>query len=282
MIREFDLTSLIEPISKLVQSANFDLDESVVKLLKEFYSKETNETARDILKIIIENQKLAREQRKPLCQDTGVAVFFLEIGQDIHFVNGDLETVINQAVSKGYKEGYLRKSIVTQPFSKRINTKDNTPAIINTKIVPGNKLKIEFAPKGGGAENMSRIAMLKPTEGKAGVINFVKETVSKAGGNPCPPIIVGVGIGGSFDYAALLAKKALFKPIDTVDDDEEIIALENQLLNEINQTNIGPQGLGGDTTALKVNVMTAPCHIASMPVAVNIQCHSHRHKSLII
>ncbi|MCX6357881.1 MAG: fumarate hydratase, partial [Candidatus Aureabacteria bacterium] len=241
----------------------------------------TSPVAKGILKTLIQNAKIAREEKLPICQDTGMAVVFLEVGQDVHCVGGDLEAAVNEGVRQGYKEGYLRKSVVGHPV-KRGNTGDNTPAIIHTRIIPGDKVKITVAPKGFGSENMSFVKMLKPTEGYRGVEDFVIECVKKAGGNPCPPIVVGVGVGGTFEKAAIMAKEALTRTLGQKSPDAGIAKLEGELLEEINKTGIGPQGLGGRTTALAVHVNHFPTHIAGMPVAVNICCHAYRHGTRIL
>lgn len=229
----------------------------------------------------MENAKIANEENVPMCQDTGYAVFFVELGQEVHIVDGYLYDAINEGVRKGYQEGYLRKSIVGHPLLRQ-NTGDNTPAVIHTTVVPGDKISITIAPKGGGSENMSGIAMLKPAQGVEGVKNFVLEQVKKAGPNPCPPIVVGVGIGGTFEKSALLAKEALLRPIGQKNPLPDIAELEDELLTKVNQLGIGPQGLGGRTTALAVHVEIYAAHIASLPVAVNINCHATRHKSVVL
>ena len=226
---------------------------------------------------LIENARIAREEQIPLCQDCGTAVVFLEIGQDVH-ITGDLYTAIEEGVRQGYTKGYLRKSIVRQPFSARINTKDNTPPVIHTEIVPGEQLKITVMSKGAGAENMSRLAMLKPGDGRQGIIDLVVKTVDEAGGNACPPLIIGLGIGGTAEKAMLLAKKALSRKIAEPNPDPEVARLEEEILAKVNALGIGPLGFGGRTTALAVHAEVMPSHIASLPVAVNLQCHSSRHK----
>ncbi len=227
------------------------------------------------------NAEIGRKEHVPVCQDTGYAVVFVEIGQDVQIVGDGLQEAINEGVRRGYKSGYLRKSIVENPLT-RVNTGDNTPAVIHTDIVPGDSLRITFMAKGGGCENMSRTAMLTPAQGRDGVISFVVETVKTAGANPCPPIIVGVGLGGTFEYASLLSKKAILRSVGSHNKDNAIAGLEDELLEKINKLGIGPQGFGGRITALAVHVETYPCHIASLPVAVNIECHSHRPKSIVI
>jgi fumarate hydratase subunit alpha len=280
-MREIKAEYIKSTINNLFKQANYYLDEDLPDLLNSFISKESNPLAKSILEKLIINARLADKLQKPLCQDTGVAVVFLEIGQDLHIL-GDLREAIESGIMESYKENYFRKSMVSDPCFGRENTNTNLPAIIHTEIVSGDKLKITVAPKGGGSENMSRIAMLKPSDGIEGIKDFVLDTVMKAGGNPCPPIIIGVGVGGNFEACATMAKKSLMRPLNSLNKDPLWAEVEMNLLKRINKTNIGPQGLGGDTTALKVFIETMPCHIASLPVAVNIQCHSHRHTSTII
>ena len=274
-------SEIIEKVSQLCKDANFNLNEDVLKALTDSYEAEVSPVAKEVFAELLENAKIARECQMPICQDTGVAVVFVEVGENVEITDGHLYDAINEGVRKGYKEGYLRKSIVTDPLN-RLNTGDNTPAIIHTEIVPENHLKITFMAKGGGCENMSRIAMLTPADGREGVINFVVETVKIAKANPCPPIIVGVGIGGTFDYTALLAKKSLLRPLGTRHPDPDTAALEEDMLERINNLGIGAQGLGGWVTALDVHVERYPCHIASLPVAVNIECHAHRVKTAVL
>ncbi len=280
-MRKLSAKTITEAVTTLCKEANYFLGQDVVNAFKSYKEKETSSTGKDILEQLLTNAEIARTEEVPMCQDTGYAVFFIEVGQDLHIVEGLLDDAINEGVRKGYLEGYLRKSIVGHPLN-RVNTGDNTPAVIHTKIVAGDKLKITIAPKGGGSENMSGIRMLKPAEGVEGVKNFVLETVEKAGPNPCPPIVVGVGIGGTFEKAALLAKQSLLRPIGSRNSQQDMADLENELLDKINKLGIGPQGLGGITTALDVHIETYPAHIASLPVAVNINCHAARHKSTIL
>lgn len=280
-MREIHADLITKEVKRLVMEANFFLPEDVLESLKRSKKDEKWELASNTLGKIIENAKIAKDTEVPMCQDTGMVVAFVEIGQDIHVINGSIEDAINEGVRQGYEEGYLRKSIVKDPLD-RVNTKDNTPAIIHYDIVPGDKMSIIISPKGFGSENMSRIKMLKPAEGIEGVKDFVLETVTLAGPNPCPPIIVGVGIGGTFEKAALLAKKSLMRNVDEYSSDSFYENLEKQLLKEINDLGIGPQGFGGKTTALKVNIETFPTHIAGLPVAVNISCHATRHKQVIL
>ncbi len=254
-----------------------DVDDKIVQCRE----VETWNIAREVLQTIEENIHIARKENIPLCQDTGMACIFIEMGQDVHIIGGSLEDAINEGVAEGYKEGYLRKSIVSDPI-ERINTGDNTPAVIYYNIVQGDKIKITVAPKGFGSENMSKIAMLKPADGLEGIKNFILDVVKEAGPNPCPPIVVGVGIGGTFDKCAYLSKKALLRSIDLRNKNKFYKDLEEELLEKINSLGIGPQGFGGKTTALAVNIETFPTHIAGLPVAVNVSCHVTRHKEEII
>ncbi|SHI49103.1 fumarate hydratase [Desulfofundulus thermosubterraneus] len=280
-MRLVDTATITATVAELCQKANYELGEDVLAAFKEALGQEISLTGRDILQQLLENARIAREEQVPMCQDTGFAVVFLEVGQEVVVSGGDLYEAVNEGVRRGYQEGYLRKSIVDHPL-RRKNTGDNTPAVIHTRIVPGDKLKIIVAPKGGGSENMSGLRMLKPAEGVEGVKKFVIEQVRAAGPNPCPPVVVGVGIGGTFEKAALLAKEALLRPLGQPHPDTEIACLERELLEAINNLGIGPQGLGGRTTALAVHVEVFPCHIASLPVAVNINCHASRHKEAIL
>jgi fumarate hydratase subunit alpha len=282
IMKEIPASKITESVARLCLSASFELGDDVLAALKKAEREEESPTGKEALRQLIENARIAREESLPLCQDCGTAVVFLEIGQDVHIVGGDLNTAISAGVSKGYTEGYLRKSIVRQPFSARVNTKDNTPPVIHTEVVPGDKLKITVMCKGGGAENMSRLGMLTPGAGRQGVIDFIVKTVDEAGGKACPPVIVGVGIGGTSDMVMMLAKKALLRAVGKPNPDPELADLERELLTRINDLGIGPGGLGGRVTALAVHVETMPAHIASMPVAVNMQCHSARHKEVVL
>lgn len=281
MMREIDVKIIEDKIAELCIEANHYLGDDLKSCISRKLDEESWPVAKDILSSIEENIAIAEEGVFPLCQDTGMACVFLEIGQDVHLTGGDLTDAVNEGVRRGYAEGFLRKSIVEDPL-RRKNTEDNTPAYINTEIVPGDKVKITVAPKGFGSENMSRIKMLPPSAGEDGVKDFVVETCSEAGANPCPPIVVGVGIGGTFDKAALMAKKALLVPVDRENDDEYYRDMECELLERINCLGIGPQGFGGKTTALSVKIITAPTHIAGLPVAVNVNCHVSRHKEAVI
>lgn len=280
-MRTIHTDAITEAVARLCMDANYDLNHDIEAALSAFCQEEPSPNGREILQDILANAKLARECAMPICQDTGMAVFRVEVGQDVHIEGGGLTDAINEGVRQGYKEGYLRKSVVGDPL-RRVNTKDNTPAIIHYDIVPGDKLHIVFAPKGFGSENMSALRMLKPAQGLDGVIDFVVETADKAGSNPCPPMVVGVGIGGTMEKAAQMAKFALLRPIDEKNPDPYYAELEDTLLRRINQLGTGPQGLGGRTTAIGVNVEVFATHIAGLPVAVNINCHATRHKEVTL
>ena len=279
-MREIDVELVTETVSGLCVAANTELCGDVLNAYDRAIEREESPSGREILRELGENARIAREERVAICQDTGFAVVFLEIGQDVHLVGGDLTAAVQEGVRQGYREGYLRKSIC-HPLTRE-NTGDNTPAVIHTEIVPGSNVKIIVAPKGAGSENMSQIAMLTPAEGREGIKRVVVRRVKEAGPNPCPPTIVGIGIGGTFEQTALLAKKSLLRPLGTKNADPELDKLESEILTEINNLGIGPQGLGGRITSFAVHVLMMPCHIASLPVAVNIQCHAHRHKEAII
>ena len=279
-MREISAAQVTAAISSMCIRANYQLPPDVAQRIESYRSSEPWPAAREILDRISENYRLAAAHQLPICQDTGMACVFIELGQELH-ISGDLTEAVNEGVRQGYREGYLRKSVVSDPL-ERINSGDNTPALIYYDIVPGDRLKITLAPKGFGSENMSRIRMLRPSDGVEGVRRFVLDTVEEAGSNPCPPVVVGVGIGGSFDKAAYLAKKALLRPLDQPNPQERYAQLEQELLAAINELGIGPQGFGGQCTALGVNIETMPTHIAGLPVAVNINCHVTRHLTEVI
>lgn len=280
-MRDINVSEITNAVKKLCIDANYFLSDDIRKKLKACEEEETWPMAKDILKKILLNADIAKDENVPICQDTGMACIFVEIGQEVHIIGGSIEEALNEGVRQGYREGFLRKSVVKDAID-RVNTGDNTPALIYYNIVTGEKLKIDLAPKGFGSENMSKIKMLKPSDGIEGVKSFIIDTVIKAGPNPCPPIVVGVGIGGSFDKAAFLSKRALLRPIDSRNENKFYSELEIELLEKINNLGIGPQGFGGKTTALGVNIETLPTHIAGLPVAVNISCHVTRHKSIEI
>jgi fumarate hydratase subunit alpha len=271
---------IVKKVKDACMSANFELGEDVITAFRKTKETEESPVGKEILEQLIENAIIAKEEKIAMCQDTGFAVFFVEIGDEVKVSGGNLVEAINEGVRQGYKEGYLRKSIC-HPFTRK-NTGDNTPAIVHLDMVPGDQLKIIVAPKGGGSENMSRVTMLKPSDGIEGIKRFVVERVRESGANPCPPLVIGVGIGGTFEKAALIAKKALLRPVGSKNPDPELVSLEEELLVEINDLGVGPQGLGGRTTALAVHVNMHPCHIASLPVAVNINCHASRHKEIVL
>jgi fumarate hydratase subunit alpha len=275
-MREINVAEITKTISDLCISANYNLSDDIRNQLLKAKEKETWDIAKGVLDKILINADIAATEKMPMCQDTGMTCVFIEIGQDVHIVGGSLEEAINKGVAAGYEEGFLRKSVVKDPID-RVNTKDNTPAVIYYDIVSGDKLKITIAPKGFGSENMSQIKMLKPSDGLKGVKEFILKVVKEAGPNPCPPIVVGVGIGGTFDKAANLAKRAAVRSTDKANSNPFYAELEKELTEEINKLGIGPQGFGGRTTALAVNIETYPTHIAGLPVAVNINCHAARH-----
>lgn len=280
-MRIINIKEIIKTVKELSIEANYYLPDDIKEAIEKAEKNEKWPIANNILNKIIENSHIAAREKIPICQDTGMACVFVDIGQDVHIIGGNLEEAINEGVRQGYEEGFLRKSVVKDPLH-RVNTNDNTPALIYYNIVPGDKVKIMVSPKGFGSENMSRIAMLKPSDGLEGVKNFVLETVRIAGPNPCPPIVIGIGIGGNFDKVAYLAKKALLRYVNEKNVDEFYGNLEKELLKEVNKIGIGPQGFGGKTTALALNIETYPTHIAGLPVAVNINCHATRHKERIL
>ncbi len=281
-MREIATTKITEAVAGLFQKACYHLPEDVLFALRKARNMEDSPVARDVLDKLLENAELSAKGEIPLCQDTGTAVVFIELGQDIHINGGDFYASIAEGVRQGYDRGYLRKSIVRHPYSDRINTLDNTPPVIHTDIVPGNKIRIIAMPKGGGCENMTQLRMLLPSSGRQGIIDFVVNTVEEAGSNSCPPIIAGVGVGGTSEKAILLAKKALLREIGTVNSNPEHAKLEDEILAQINKLGIGAMGYGGKITALAVHMEVFPCHIASLPVAVNMQCHSARHKEILL
>ena len=276
-MRKISFEQIVNEVAAICLKAAYDLPEDVLNRIKECLEQENSERAKEFLHQYLANADIASKERVPICQDTGFAVYFVEMGEDVSIEGGSIYAAIEAGTAKGYKEGYLRKSIVSDPIFGRINTGDNTPAIVHLKLVEGEKLKVIIAPKGGGSENMSQIKMLKPSDGRHGVIKTVVDAVVNAGGNPCPPTIVGVGVGGNFEKAAFLAKKALLREVGSINKDENYAIMEKEILEKINASNVGPQGLGGKTTALAVHVEHFPCHIASLPLAVNLNCHAARH-----
>ena len=278
-MKEINVSKITEVVKNMCIDANYYLTHDVKEKIESAYKQEKWPMAKEILEKILTNIDIAKKEEMPICQDTGMACVFIEIGQDVHIIGGNLKDAINEGIRQGYNEGFLRKSVVKDPLD-RINTMDNTPAIIYYNIVEGDKLKIKVAPKGFGSENMSQLKMLKPADGLEGIKDFVLKVVKEAGPNPCPPIVVGIGIGGTFDKAANLAKKALVRPLNEKNNNEFYANLEKELLKEVNELGIGPQGFGGKTTALAVNIETYPTHIAGLPVAVNINCHVTRHAEI--
>ena len=280
-MKQIHVEEIIDAVEKLCIEANYDLGEDVMLSFKQALQHEPSSLGREVLERLIENAEIAHKERVPMCQDTGMAVIFVELGQDLHIAGGSLTDALNEGVRRGYDKGYLRKSVVKDPFD-RVNTGDNTPAIIHYDIVPGDELHIVVAPKGAGSENMGALKMCKPSEGLEGAMQFVVDTVDKAGGNPCPPIIVGVGVGGTMEKATYLAKKALLREVGERNPEPRLAQIEEELLQRINKLGIGPQGFGGVTTALDVHLEVYPTHIAMMPVAVNINCHAARHKEITL
>lgn len=280
-MREISTEQLTNAVRELAIEASYDLGSDVIEAVKKAKTVEESPVARGILDQVLANAEISKNELAPMCQDTGYAVLFVELGQDVRIVGGDYNEALHEGVRRGYADGYLRKSVLGDPLERK-NTGDNTPAVIHTEIVPGDKVKITIAPKGGGSENMSEIKMLKPSDGVNGVKDFVIDRVRRSGGNPCPPVIIGVGIGGTFEKCAMLAKKSLLRPVGNRHPKKFYADLELELLEKINKLGIGPQGLGGTTTALDVHIEVHPCHIASLPVAVNTQCHAARHKEVVL
>ncbi|HEY98620.1 MAG TPA: fumarate hydratase [Dehalococcoidia bacterium] len=281
-MREIEASAVTEAITDLFIQANYELTDDVISALKLARQQEESPAGREALDKILENASIAGEERVPLCQDCGTALVFIELGQDAHITGGDLYQAVNEGVRRAYVEGYLRKSMVEKPFSERTNTQDNTPAVIHTTVVPGNRLRIIALPKGAGSENMTRLGMLTPASGRQGVIDFVVKAVEEAGANPCPPGIIGVGIGGTAERTLLLAKQALLRKVGEPSLDSETSNLEKDILDKVNRLGIGPMGYGGRITALAVHIETSPAHIGSMPVAVSLQCHSARHREITL
>lgn len=281
-MREIDVKDITQAVARLAQKTNTALGDDVLEALKKARENEASPIGREALDRLIDNVRVAKTQNLPLCQDCGAPIVFLDIGQELHFTGGDLNASIAQGIRQGYTEGYLRKSIVAQPFTKRLNTGDNTPPIIHFEIVPGDKIKIGFMPKGGGAENMSRLVMLKPGAGEQGIIDAVESAVKTAGGNACPPLVIGLGIGATAEKAMIMAKKALLRPLGWPSSDPENALLEKKVLERINKLGIGPLGMGGTVTALAVHAESRPCHFASLPLSINLQCHSARHAEVVL
>ena len=280
--REVDVALITDAVRAMCIEANYDLPDDVCEALQRGARDEQSPAGKAVFAQLTENAAIARRDRVPICQDTGFAVFFVELGQDVHLVGGSFEDAVNEGVRRGYGDGFLRKSIAEQPAQARRNTTDNTPAVLHTSIVAGDRVEIWMMAKGGGAENMSSLNMLKPSQGWPGMVQAVLDTVSRAGSNPCPPIILGVGIGGTIDMVTVLAKKALLRDVGSAHPDTRLAAMETELLDKVNALGIGPQGLGGTQTCLAVFIEEMPCHIASMPLAVNVQCHAQRHRHVAL
>lgn len=281
-MREIKSGEITDAVATLFKQAGYELGDDILAAIKKARREEESPAGREVLDIILKNADVASKEGIPLCQDCGAAVVFLEIGQDVHVVGGDLYTAVNEGVSRAYKDGYLRKSIVTRPFSARTNTGDNTPAVVHADIVPGDRLKITVMPKGGGSENMAKLGMLLPAAGRSGVVDFIVKAVEEAWSKPCPPVIVGVGIGGTAEKAMALAKHSLIRKVGEPSPDKETADLEREILNKVNNLGIGPMGYGGRITALAVHIESYPAHITSLPVAVNLQCHSARHREIVL
>jgi fumarate hydratase subunit alpha len=277
-VREVHADDITRVVAELCQTATHELPEDVLAGLQKAEQTETSPLAKQVLIEILDNADYAKREMVPLCQDTGTTVVMIEMGQDVHIVGGPLQDAVNRGVSKGYTEGFLRASMVDHPFSSRVNTKDNTPAVLHTEVVPGDRFRITVVPKGGGCENMTRFQIMLPSRGKEGITEFVLRTIEESGGNPCPPLVVGVGVGGSSEYAMYLAKKAITRAVDDHSEDPETADFERELLAKVNALGVGPQAVGGVNTAMAVNIETYPTHITSLPVAVNLQCHSARSK----
>lgn len=280
-MRTVNVKLITDATAEMCKEANFVLGDDVIQAFEKGLAEEVSLVGKEVFTQLLENARIARDEKVPMCQDTGFAVIFVELGQDVHLTGGDFYEALNEGVRMGYNDGYLRKSIVKDPL-ERVNTKDNTPAAIHVEIVPGDKIKLTLAPKGGGSENMSAVRMLTPSQGAKGLVDFVVETVSQAGSNPCPPVVVGVGFGGTFEKVAYQAKKALLRPLNQPNPDPFYAQLEKEMLEKINKTGIGPQGYGGRFTALAVHIEVSPCHIASMPAAVNLNCHASRHVERVL
>lgn len=281
-MRDVDVSLITDAVAEMARRSNVELPEEVVVALRAARERETSALAREVLDQLLHNAERAAQTGLPLCQDTGVAVVFVDVGQEVHLVGGELQEAVDAGVRRGYEEGYLRKSVVRDPLDRATNTGDNTPAVVHVRIVPGEQVTVHFAPKGGGSENMSALWMLTPAQGRTGVIEAIAAQIRAAGGMPCPPLVLGVGLGGTFELSALLAKRALLRPLGEPSPVAEVAALEADILAAVNATGVGPMGLGGLTTALAVHVERHPCHIASLPLALNVQCHAARHMSMVI
>jgi fumarate hydratase subunit alpha len=281
-MREIKVAEITAAVSEMAQRANVELPADVVDALRSAREREDSEIAREVLDQLILNAERAEATGLPLCQDTGVAIVFVDLGQDVHLVGGTLQEAVDEGVRQGYEAGYLRKSMVRDPLDRSTNTGDNTPAVVHLRLVPGDRVTVHFAPKGGGSENMSGLWMLTPAQGRQGVTDAIAAQIAAAGGMPCPPLVLGIGLGGTFELSALLSKRALLRPLGEPSPEEDVAQLEREILAAVNETGVGPMGLGGMTTALAVHIERHPCHIASLPLALNVQCHSARHMTTVL
>ncbi len=281
-MRTVDVGQITDAIERMSRDSNTRLPDDVVAALRAAREREVSQTAREVLDQLLLNAERAEQTGLPLCQDTGIAVVFIDLGRDVHLNGGDLQTAVDAGVRRGYRKGFLRKSVVWDPLDRASNTGDNTPAVLHVRIIEGDEVTVHFAPKGGGSENMSALWMLTPAQGRAGIIEAISAQIDAAGGMPCPPLVLGVGLGGTFEMAALLAKRALLRPLGTPSPTDDIADLERDALDAVNATGVGPMGLGGSTTALAVQIERHPCHIASLPLALNVQCHAARHQTTVI
>lgn len=281
-MREISAARITDAVAEMARRANVELPEDVIAALQRAREGEESAIAREVLDQLLLNTECARATGLPLCQDTGVAVLFVDLGQDVHLTGGELQQAVDEGVRRGYAEGYLRKSVVRDPLDRSTNTGDNTPAVVHMRLVPGDRVTLHFAPKGGGSENMSGLWMLTPSQGREGVIDAISAQVAAAGGMPCPPLVLGIGLGGTFELSALLSKRALLRPLGEPSPEDDVAQLERDILAAVNATGVGPMGLGGRTTALAVHVERHPCHIASLPLALNVQCHAARHMTMVL
>jgi fumarate hydratase subunit alpha len=281
-MREINVAEITAAVAEMAQRANVKLPADVVDALRSAREREDSEIAREVLDQLILNAERAEATGLPLCQDTGVAIVFVDLGQDVHLVGGTLQEAVDEGVRQGYEAGYLRKSMVRDPLDRSTNTGDNTPAVVHLRLVPGDRVAVHFAPKGGGSENMSGLWMLTPAQGREGVTDAIAAQIAAAGGMPCPPLVLGIGLGGTFELSALLSKRALLRPLGEPSPEEDVAQLEREILAAVNDTGVGPMGLGGRTTALAVHIERHPCHIASLPLALNVQCHSARHMTTVL
>ncbi len=281
-MREIDVAQITDAVAEMSRRSNVELPADVIAALRQAREREDAPIACEVLDQLLLNAEYAEATGLPLCQDTGLAIVFVDLGQDVHLVGGELQQAVDAGVRRGYEEGYLRKSVVRDPLDRSTNTGDNTPAVVHLRLVPGDRVTVQFAPKGGGSENMSGLWMLTPAQGRQGVVEAIAAQVAAAGGMPCPPVVLGIGLGGTFELSALLSKRALFRPLGRPSPEEDVAGLERDVLAAVNATGVGPMGLGGRTTALAVHIERHPCHIASLPLALNVQCHAARHMTTVL